>query len=246
MAVVAYTSQGNTNNNASVASTTLNFVAPASFSAGEVWICSASFRGGSTTTISGVPGSFTLIKRTDSGSATTNVTIVSYWYVALGSETPSATFASITIGASSKYATVTDPFTGCNTSNPITGSTVSGTGATTASTSSALAALGTGQMAYCFGALQGASNSSPVVRDAASAGSGGVAFASTTGGSAATNVGENSARLAAATNATSQVWNLTVGSTTSALHAFILAPLQPTPPEIVVANFGALTRASSW
>src|SRR5207248_2367402 len=143
---------------ANASSTTVPFLPPTTIAAGDVWICCAVFRLGSAGTISGVPAGFHLISRVDQGSASTACTIVAYWYVATGSETSGTSFGSITLSAASKHVTTALPVRGGSSSTPVTGTVVTGTG-TTQATSTALAALTTGQASVGWGGNQGASTS---------------------------------------------------------------------------------------
>lgn len=173
---------GTSNNNASTAATSASFNAPASPTAGEIWICTAMFRGGSTAAITGVPASFHLIQRTDSGSGATNVTMVTYWYLAVGGE--GAGFATITI-PSSKYCTITEAFTGCNPTTPVVAASVQSSGAVATTTSVTSAAYSAGQGFYAVGAQQGTADSAAITGSGTSV----LTQPSATGGSAATNVG---------------------------------------------------------
>jgi hypothetical protein len=186
MAVAFRTGIGNLDT--SISATTVPFSVPGTVIAGDIWICSAGFRAGSTVTISGVPASFHLILRVDAGSGTTVATSVSYWYLVVGGETGTS-WQTITLSAASKHATIVDGFSGCNTTTPIVvGSVVSGVGTTSATTASGPGAA-VGQGVYGVDVWQGGANSG------GSIGYGGGTLlqtenvAGTTGGSASSNVG---------------------------------------------------------
>ncbi len=218
MGVALHNTVGNIDT--STSATTIPFSTPTSPTAGEIWICSAAFRAGSTVTISGVPAAFTLIKRVDSGSGATNVTIVSYWYLALGTE--SGTFDTITLSSASKHETVVSAYSGCNTTAPILGTVVTGTGTTSANTAN-LAASTASQAVIVVGGGQGVAGATEVFTSIA--GNNPISDASlagTTGGSSATNVCVDNGHLTGA--AQSSVGYLATSSTssTAAAMAFIL------------------------
>jgi hypothetical protein len=173
----------------SASSVTVGWTVPGNITAGDIWICSASLRGGSTVTISNVPAGFTLIARVDAGAVVTNETLVVYWYKAIGNET--GTFATITLSATSKSATVTDAFSGVNTTTPIvSGSVVTNSAITGSGAAVNIPAFNAGQADYCVEGFQGESASHPLTLV------GGTSPAPTTtespftsGGAGATNVG---------------------------------------------------------
>lgn len=198
----------------------------------------AVFRMGSGGTISGVPSGFTQIARVDQGSGSTNCTIVAYSYTALGTE--SGNFATITLSAASKHATLTVAFSGVNTTTPISGTVQTGSG-TTSATSGTEQAIPTGDAVIAFIGEQGNAGLPGISTGGmSSAGSG-----NTTGGSAATNVGIVAAYelgpVASQTYAGSGG-----GSSTCCIMAFDLAaaasPLAPKP--LVVSQ--AVQRAAIW
>ncbi len=203
-------------NPVSTATTTIGWSTPATPTLNDIWICSASFRAGSGTTISGVPAAFHLIARTDSGSGATNSTLVVYWYKALGTE--SGTFDTITLGASSKYITGTQAFRGCSTTSPaVAGSfqsvLASGTtGAFTWGSSQCLVALSSTQGSTTAPSIVAVTGGASLVGDIATA---------TSGGSAATNVGLEAEHD---TNSADSGTTLSQGAafTTSIVGGFIL------------------------
>lgn len=217
--------QGSSNNNASTASATITWLCPATqgeIVAGDVWILSAGFRAGSGVTISGVPGSFTLIGRVDQGSGATVSTSVAYWYVALGSETAGATLGTITLSASSKYATVTFAFSGVNTTTPISGSVVTGSG-TTAATTGTLAACPADGAVVGVESFQGASSTLGRMSGATSGvlTEGNATGAS--GGSAATNVASEQDYIIGSAVSQTYSTQTNAGASTTTGMAFILA-----------------------
>lgn len=212
------------NINTSTASTTVTFNAPASPAAGEIWICTACFRGGSSATITGVPATFHLIDRIDSGSGSTNVTLVAYWYLATGAE--GAGFATLTI-SSSKYVAQVSAFSGCNTTTPVVSGSVQSAGNLTTTASVTASAFATGQLAYGSAAQQGGTSESltdtngVVLNDTRQ---------TTTGGSGATNVGMQGGYT---TNLTGggETWTASSTSGSSiAIHTFTLDVPAAAPP----------------
>ncbi len=154
---VAY-HNGTSNIDASTSAATVPWLVPASPTAGEIWICSAVFRGGSGATISGVHAGFNLIQRVDSGSGSTNCTVVCYWYEATGTE--SGTLGTITLSGASRHFTITDAFSGCNLTTPIVSGSINTT--TNAGTGIVPSAFTLGQADYGFFGTQGGSAVTPM------------------------------------------------------------------------------------
>lgn len=223
---------GTSNNNASTASTTIRFLTPATPTAGDIWICTANFRGGSTVTISGVPAGFHLIQRVDSGSATTANTLVSYWYQALGSE--SGTFATITISASSKYTTITDAFSGVNQTVPVPAASISSTSSSGINIVSNWPNFTPGQLGYAVGGMQGGTGAS--LSDGAGLNT--TEGPNTTGGSGATNVLQQGGwDTTAADSGATLDWNITGGAT----DTFLTFTIDQVP-----AGGGIQARSPLW
>lgn len=246
---VTYNGTQGSNVNSS-ASTTVTFAVPSVVAAGDVWMCCASFRAGSTVTISGVPGSFTLIGRVDSGSGTTNNTLVAWWYKALGTE--SGNFATITLSASSKSTTFTAALSGADGTSPIlSGSIVTATGTTTVP-SLTMHAITSGQMQFAIAGEQGVgSGAQPFFGGPANILNADTAATGTSGGSSATNVTLGGDYDVTTTDSTSwsggQTGTGTPSTTTAIGWVVVPAAAAPAalPSPLLVVN-QAINRAANW
>lgn len=220
--VIAVDGLGTQGNSGSTATTTVSFITPSVVSITDVWMLSVACRGGSSMTVSGVPAGFHLVSRVDAGSVSSNVVLITYWYVPTGVETAGTSFGTITLSASSKYATSVIALSGTNIAAPAVMSTV--TGVATTGPTGVLPALSSGQAAYAVGGEQG-STAGVIIGDGSPVTVSYEIGSVTSGGSAATNVSVVAAVMLAADDAGSYPWSIVSGSgTTNAVLAFVMSP----------------------
>lgn len=96
---------------------TVTFIAPSIVTAGDVWICAATMRGGTGNTFSAVPGTFTQVSRVDNGTVDT---LIAWRYTAAGSETAGASFATVTVSTARISVTSVAAFSGANAAGILT------------------------------------------------------------------------------------------------------------------------------